>query len=133
VLDSSAPTGHELADVQRFVEWGFDFLKYDWCSYTQQLPPAPTLEDMQKPYWLISKCLAAQQRDIVLNLCQYGMSDVWEWGGKFGQSWRTAGDLGLSFERIANQIIQTASALMENNLSTNQGSSTILITFCSAF
>jgi alpha-galactosidase len=24
---------HEEADVRRFVEWGFDFLKYDWCSY----------------------------------------------------------------------------------------------------
>src|SRR4030095_10124162 len=24
---------HEEQDAQRFVEWGFDFLKYDWCSY----------------------------------------------------------------------------------------------------
>ena len=24
---------HEEQDVERFVEWGFDFLKYDWCSY----------------------------------------------------------------------------------------------------
>ena len=24
---------HEEQDVQRFVEWGYDFLKYDWCSY----------------------------------------------------------------------------------------------------
>ncbi|HNU27516.1 MAG TPA: NPCBM/NEW2 domain-containing protein, partial [Planctomycetota bacterium] len=24
---------HEELDVRRFVEWGFDFLKYDWCSY----------------------------------------------------------------------------------------------------
>lgn len=95
---------HELDDVQRFVEWGFDFLKYDWCSYGKEIPSSPTLEDMQKPYWLISKCLNIQPRDIVLNLCQYGMSNVWEWGGLFGQSWRTAGDLGLSFEKIAHQI-----------------------------
>ena len=20
-------------DAQRFAEWGYDFLKYDWCSY----------------------------------------------------------------------------------------------------
>lgn len=96
--------GHELDDVQRFVEWGFDFLKYDWCSYGKEIPSSPTSEDMQKPYWLISKCLGIQSRDIVLNLCQYGMSDVWEWGGLYGQSWRTAGDLGLSFEKIAHQI-----------------------------
>ena len=24
---------HEEQDAPRFVEWGFDFLKYDWCSY----------------------------------------------------------------------------------------------------
>ena len=23
---------HEEQDAQRFAEWGFDFLKYDWCS-----------------------------------------------------------------------------------------------------
>jgi len=26
---------HEEQDVQRFVEWGYDFLKYNWCSYGQ--------------------------------------------------------------------------------------------------
>ncbi len=29
---------HEEQDVQRFVEWGFDFLKYDWCSYSTRTP-----------------------------------------------------------------------------------------------
>ncbi len=40
--------------------------------------------------------LKKQKRDIVLNLCQYGMDQVWEWGGNVGNSWRTTGDLGLS-------------------------------------
>ena len=26
---------HEEQDVAQFVDWGFDFLKYDWCSYGQ--------------------------------------------------------------------------------------------------
>ena len=34
-------------------------------------------------------------RDIVFNLCQYGMGDVWKWGGEVGHCWRTTGDLGL--------------------------------------
>ena len=25
---------HETADAKRFAQWGFDFLKYDWCSYS---------------------------------------------------------------------------------------------------
>ncbi len=49
----------------------------------------------------MSGILAAQPRDIVLNLCQYGMGNVWEWGAEVGgNSWRTAGDLGGSFEGI---------------------------------
>jgi len=35
-------------------------------------------------------------RDVQFNLCQYGMGDVWKWGGEVkGHSWRTTGDLGL--------------------------------------
>jgi alpha-galactosidase len=32
---------------------------------------------------------------MVFNLCQYGMGEVWNWGGDTGgHSWRTTGDLG---------------------------------------
>ncbi len=27
--------GHEAQDARQFADWGFDFLKYDWCSYGQ--------------------------------------------------------------------------------------------------
>jgi alpha-galactosidase len=91
---------HEKLDVERFVEWGYDFLKYDWCSYNG-VAKDKSAEELQKPYRLISGILAAQPRDIVLNLCQYGMGNVWEWGAAVGgNSWRTAGDLGGSFEGI---------------------------------
>jgi alpha-galactosidase len=41
--------------------------------------------------------LSTLDRDIVFNLCQYGMGDVWQWGGKVGgHCWRTTGDLGLA-------------------------------------
>jgi alpha-galactosidase len=98
--DHTAAWKHEAADVERFVEWGFDFLKYDWCSYGQ-IAKDKGREELQKPYRLISEILKIQPRDIVLNLCQYGMGDVWEWGKEVGgNSWRTAGDLGGSFEKI---------------------------------
>ncbi|MCK7498463.1 MAG: hypothetical protein MZW92_53390 [Comamonadaceae bacterium] len=29
-------TQHEAQDAARFAEWGFDFLKYDWCSYGER-------------------------------------------------------------------------------------------------
>jgi alpha-galactosidase len=49
----------------------------------------------------MGEILRRQPRDIVLNLCQYGMGSVWEWGKQTGgQSWRTAGDFGATFEGI---------------------------------
>jgi len=97
---------HEELDVRRFVEWGFDFLKYDWCSYGGVAKDRGRAE-LQKPYRLLSSILARQPRDIVLNLCQYGMGEVWEWGKEVGgQSWRTAGDLGGSFEGIGAALFR---------------------------
>ena len=91
---------HEEQDVQRFVEWGFDFLKYDWCSYAE-IAKNPDKAALQKPYRLISGLLKKQPRDIVLNFCQYGMGNVWEWGREVGgNSWRTADDLGGTFGEI---------------------------------
>jgi alpha-galactosidase len=98
---------HEQQDVERFVEWGFDFLKHDWCSYRNIAGKNPDLAAMQKPYRLISEILRRQPRDIVLNLCQYGMGNVWEWGKEVGgHSWRTAGDLGGSFEEIGTALFR---------------------------
>jgi alpha-galactosidase len=98
--------GYEEKDVARFVQWGYDFLKYDWCSYSK-IGRTDTLPDLQKPYILIGEILRKQKRDIVLNLCQYGMGSVWKWGKEVGgQSWRTAGDLGLSFEGIGTAIFR---------------------------
>jgi alpha-galactosidase len=91
---------HEELDARRFAEWGFDFLKYDWCSYGN-IAKNPDRAALEKPYQLMGDILRRQNRDIVLNLCQYGMGSVWEWGKQVGgHSWRTAGDLGGSFEGI---------------------------------
>ncbi|HZR18640.1 MAG TPA: putative Ig domain-containing protein [Verrucomicrobiae bacterium] len=97
---------HEQLDAQRFAEWGFDFLKYDWCSYGD-LAKNPSRVDLQKPYRSMGQILRQQNRDIVLNLCQYGMGNVWEWGKEVGgNSWRTAGDLGGSFEGIPASLFR---------------------------
>jgi alpha-galactosidase len=87
---------HEEIDARKFAEWGFDFLKYDWCSYGQ-IAKDNSLAEFMKPYQLMGDILKNLDRDLVLNLCQYGMGEVWKWGGKVGgHCWRTTGDLGLS-------------------------------------
>jgi alpha-galactosidase len=86
---------HEQLDALTFAAWGFDFLKYDWCSYGNVAPQKPALADYRKPYDLMGGILKKLDRDIVFNLCQYGMGDVWTWGADTGgNAWRTTGDLG---------------------------------------
>ena len=93
--------GHEAQDARQFARWGFDFLKYDWCSYGKVVRGDKSRATYQKPYRLMGGILPDLDRDIVLNLCQYGMGNVWEWGAEVGgQSWRTAGDLGFELNRI---------------------------------
>lgn len=86
---------HEEADARTFAKWGFDFLKYDWCSYTK-VAPDKTMASLKRPYALMGGILKDLDRDVVFNLCQYGMGEVAKWGGEVGgHSWRTTGDLGL--------------------------------------
>jgi alpha-galactosidase len=97
---------HEAQDAGQFAEWGFDFLKYDWCSFGD-IAKGGTIEELQRPYRLMANFLRQQPRDIVFNLCQYGMGQVWEWGAQAGgNSWRTAGDLGGTFEGIGKALFR---------------------------
>ncbi len=101
---------HEAQDARLFADWGYDFLKYDWCSYTKVAGSPLNLERFQKPYRLMGKILQEQNRDILLNLCQYGMGEVWKWGEEVGgQSWRTGDDLGFELNRIFEVAIKNAS------------------------
>jgi alpha-galactosidase len=84
---------HELADAHRWAQWGFDYLKYDWCSYGQ-VAKGNGIDELQKPYKLMQGALASTGRDIVFSLCQYGMGDVWHWGRSVGGNlWRTGADI----------------------------------------
>jgi alpha-galactosidase len=91
----------EAQDAKQYADWGFDFLKYDWCSYGDTIKGPVGPEQLKKPYRQMGDLLKKQKRDIVFNLCQYGMGDVWTWGEEVGgHSWRTGGDLGFELNRI---------------------------------
>jgi alpha-galactosidase len=112
---------HELQDAQSYAQWGFDYLKYDWCSYDPELEAkrgsnslnAATVknfggsnpDDRAKlvlPYKVMQEALAKQPRDILYSLCQYGMGNVWEWGTQVaGNSWRTTGDITDTWNSMA--------------------------------
>lgn len=86
--------GHEQQDAQTYNSWGIDYLKYDWCSYSEVAGGDTSREAYVKPYAVMQKALREQPRDIYYSLCQYGMGDVWKWGGQVdANSWRTTGDI----------------------------------------
>jgi alpha-galactosidase len=110
---------HEEQDAQIYARWGFDYLKYDWCSYgtiadggDPAAKDVPTwslgkgkndVEVAKHPYEVMGKFLRAQPRDIVYSLCQYGMSDVWNWGGSVnGNCWRTTDDITDTWRSMSN-------------------------------
>jgi alpha-galactosidase len=100
---------HEEQDAKQFVAWGFDFLKYDWCSYGEIAGKDKSIEAFQKPYIQMGTILKNMDRDIVFNLCQYGMGDVWKWGGEVGgHCWRTSGDLGFELDRIFDVALKNS-------------------------
>jgi alpha-galactosidase len=84
---------HEMRDALTYSAWGFDYLKYDWCSYGRNAKD-DSREELMKPYRLMGSLLREQSRDIVFSLCQYGMGKVSEWGAEVdGNCWRTTGDI----------------------------------------
>jgi alpha-galactosidase len=92
----------EKEDAEQYAAWGIDYLKYDWCSYNR-IAKDRTLPELEKPYQVMHDALDAVQRDIVFSLCQYGMGNVWEWGGSVGgNSWRTTGDIEDTWESMTD-------------------------------
>ena len=91
----------EQHDAQRYAEWGIDYLKYDWCSYSR-IAKDRNLPELKKPYEVMHAALAKAPRDIVYSLCQYGMGNVWEWGADVGGNcWRTTDDINDSWPSMS--------------------------------
>ena len=101
--------GHEEQDAQMYASWGFDYLKYDACSFIpevmeKQAPhdKAEQMRIMQAAYVKMGKALKATGRPIVFSLCQYGWDAPWEWAPAAGGNlWRSTGDVQPNWDRIA--------------------------------
>jgi len=105
---------HEEQDARTYAQWGFDYLKYDWCSYGSVVDGAvanplnvPVRKNAQNddfaihPFKVMGGFLRDQPRDIVFSLCQYGGYDVWKWGASVqGSCWRTTGDVNDSWRSV---------------------------------
>ena len=94
---------HEAQDAKTWAEWGFDYIKYDWCSYSDVEPNHDSIPGLQKPYALMRSVLDGLDRDLVFSLCQYGWGHVWTWGTAVGGNlWRVTGDITDTWLSMSN-------------------------------
>jgi alpha-galactosidase len=109
--------GHEKADADQYAAWGFDLFKYDLGPgkyqediYMKRIPGYTTMD-----YWRpMSQYIHAQDRDIVFNLCQYGMYEPWKWAPSIGiQTWRMGSDLNHDIHSYFDTALQIAGPLRE--------------------
>jgi alpha-galactosidase len=49
----------------------------------------------------MANAIAQIPRPIIFSLCEWGWSQVWIWGKRFGQSWRTTGDIDTHWASLA--------------------------------
>jgi alpha-galactosidase len=84
--------GHEEQDAKTFADWGYDYLKYDWCSAVRVYQP--TQADLQGAYQKMSQAIAKTGHPMIFSMCEYGLGDVWKWGAETGGNmWRTTFDI----------------------------------------
>ncbi len=93
---------HEDQDAKQYGAWGFDYLKYDWCTYNDVVHGDHSLPTAKKPYEVMRAALDTVPRDILFSFCQYGMADVWKWGEVVGgNSWRTTDDISDTWKSMS--------------------------------
>lgn len=102
--------GHESQDARMYADWGVDFLKYDLCSFQDDMNKARAAHSneadvaknlMISSYRKMGEALRATGRSIVYSLCQYGVDQPWKWGPSVGANlWRTTDDIDDSYGRM---------------------------------
>jgi alpha-galactosidase len=92
--------GHETQDANTYASWGVDFVKEDWCN-TGGLNP-------RVQYPIMRDALLHSGRDIVFNMCEWGVDSPWEWAATVGNLWRTTGDIQDNWGSMLGNFDSTA-------------------------
>lgn len=72
-------------DAMTFAKWGLDFVKADYCNH-------PGGMSQQQLYSNFSNALNATGHAFGFNICGWGLSNVWTWGGAVSTSFRIGPD-----------------------------------------
>jgi alpha-galactosidase len=89
--------GHVEDDCHTFFkEWGYDFLKVDWCGGERQKL------DEETEYSKIISTVKTIDSNIVFNICRWKFPGIW--AIKKVDSWRISGDIREKFSSILSII-----------------------------
>jgi alpha-galactosidase len=83
--------GHYAQDMLQFAQWGFDYVKVDWCGgKAMNLDPATQYGQIRDA---IASATAQTGHPMELSITNWGLADPWKWGPTTGTLWRTSSDI----------------------------------------
>ena len=89
--------GHEERDLKlMLVDWGYDFIKVDWCGGLRQ-----GLSE-QEQYTKISGIVRRLKPEAVYNVCRWEYPG--DWVKKIADSWRISADIEPTFESVLHIV-----------------------------
>lgn len=91
--------GYERQDADLFFnQWGFDFIKIDYCGAGQQLD----LDEKERYTTIVNAIREVCDRNISLNICRWAYPGTWV--KDLARSWRISGDIAPTWELIKHII-----------------------------
>ncbi|KAI6105113.1 glycoside hydrolase family 27 protein [Pisolithus croceorrhizus] len=102
---------NEERDARLFRDdWGFDYLKYDNCAVPFD---NITRQNIMGRYARMANAISDLSQStgkppLILSLCEWGREQVWLWGKRYGQSWRTTDDISPTWLSVASIINQNS-------------------------
>ncbi|AZP22039.1 alpha-galactosidase [Streptomyces aquilus] len=87
----SGSEGHYDQDMLQFSQWGFDFVKVDWCGGNAEgLDAATTYRSISDA---VARATAATGRPLTLSVCNWGNQNPWNWAPGLAPMYRTSTDI----------------------------------------
>ena len=91
--------GYERQDADLFFnQWGFDFIKIDYCGAGQQLE----LDEKERYTTIVNAIREVCDRNISLNICRWAYPGTWV--KALARSWRISGDIAPTWGHIKHIV-----------------------------
>ena len=125
--------GHQAEDMRLlFGDWNFDYVKVDACGLADYTPDKPFVRDgtyrafepvivrerpdrsdnqrVEELYANLRRELETARPDgnAVLSICTWGEGRVADWGGKYGNLWRTSPDISANWSSMLRNFDSAA-------------------------